>query len=89
MTDDLDHLLARLSSRAPHPGLDAVSAAVLDRLGEQARPRRDAFLLSSALAAIIAVGIGFADGLARPAHAGTSGFDAGLALAPSTLLGGD
>ena len=88
MTDDLDQLLGRLSARAPHPGLDAVSAAVLDRVRVPAKPRRDAFLLSSALAAIIAVGIGFADGLAQPAHAEAAGLDAGLALAPSTLLGG-
>lgn len=88
MTDDLDQLLGRLSTRPPHTGLDAVSAAVLDCVAAGMPPRRDAFLLTGALAAILAVGIGFADGLARPAQAEASVLDAGLALAPSTLLGG-
>lgn len=88
MTDDLDQLLGRLSRRAAHPGLDAVSQAVLDRVSASSSPRQDAFLLTSAVAAMVAVAIGFAGGLAEPAHAQATGLDAGLALAPSTLLGG-
>lgn len=88
MTDDLDQLLGRLSARAPHPGLDAVSASVLDRVAAPPAPRRDAFLLTSALAVVAAVGIGFAGGLTQPTHAQPLVFDAGWSLAPSTLLGG-
>lgn len=86
MSEDLDQLLGRLSARAPHPGLDAVSAAVLDRVAASPVPRRDTFLLTTALAAVVAVGIGVAGGLSQPAHAQPPGLDSGWALAPSTLL---
>lgn len=88
MTDDLDQLLGRLSRRAAHPGLDALSQAVLDRVAATPAPRRDTFLLTSAIAAMVAVGIGFAGAAVEPAHAERTGLDAGMALAPSTLLGG-
>lgn len=88
MTEDLDQLLGRLAHRAAHPRLDAVSQAVLDQVAATPMPRRDTFLLTSAVAAMVAVGIGVAGGLAEPARAHATGLDAGMALAPSTLLGG-
>lgn len=90
MTKDLDQLLGRLSDRAPHPGLDVMSMAVLERIAESTGPRHDPFVLASALAAVAAVGIGFASGAVEPAQAQTqvTGLDAGRSLAPSTLLGG-
>ncbi|MDT8760513.1 hypothetical protein MZO42_17570 [Sphingomonas psychrotolerans] len=88
MTHDLDQLLGRLSCRAPHPGLDAVSATVLERIAVAPSPRSDAFLMTSAVAALFAVGIGFADGRMQPEQPTMAGLDAGMALAPSTLLSG-
>ncbi len=88
MNDDLDKLLARISAQAPHPGLEELSAAVLDHIAASPIPRRDTFLATSAVAALVAVGVGFAGGAIKPAHAQAPTFNPAWALAPSTLLVG-
>lgn len=90
MTDDLDHLLERLAARPAHPRLDAATANVLDRLAAAPLRRRDSIMLTSVLAALIAVSMGVAGGWTQRAEASQPiGFDPGHSLAPSTLLGGD
>ncbi len=88
MRDDLDDMLGRLAARPPHPGLEDVSATVLDRISAP-RPRHDRFAVTGALAAVLAVGMGVAGGWAwqAPTHK-VAALDSSWALAPSTLLGG-
>ncbi|WHU04044.1 MULTISPECIES: hypothetical protein [unclassified Sphingomonas] len=88
MGDDLDEMLGRLAARPVHPGLEDMSASVLDRIAAP-RPRQDRFAVTGALAAVLAVGMGLGGSWAMqaPAHK-VATFDSSLALAPSTLLGG-
>jgi hypothetical protein len=88
MRDDLDEMLGRLAARPVHPGLEALSASVLERIAAP-RPRQDRFAVTGALAAVLAVGIGLGGSwmLQAPAPKVVS-FDNSLALAPSTLLSG-
>ncbi|NML04324.1 hypothetical protein [Sphingomonas sp. G-3-2-10] len=88
MRDDLDDMLGRLAAQPPHPGLDAVSMAVLDQISAP-RPRRENFAVTSTIAAVLAVGMGVAGGWSSAAQAQQiSTFDDSWELAPSTLLGG-
>ncbi|MBX3595243.1 MULTISPECIES: hypothetical protein [unclassified Sphingomonas] len=87
MRDDLDDMLGRLAARPPHPGLAAVSVAVLEQISLP-QPRRDGFALSGALAAVVAVSMGVAGGWSPAARAQVATFDDSWQLAPSTLLGG-
>lgn len=86
MRDDLDDMLGRLAARPVHPGLEDMSASVLERI---AAPRHDRFAVTGALAAVLAVGIGLGGSwvLQAPVRQPLT-FDSSLALAPSTLLGG-
>jgi hypothetical protein len=61
VNDDLDQLLGRLSARGAHPGLDAMSGAVLDRIAAPA-PRNANLPVTGALAATLATGVGMASG---------------------------
>lgn len=89
MRDDLDDMLGQLAARPSHPGLVAVSAAVLEQISAP-QPRRDGFALTGALAAVVAVTMGVAGGGPSAAHAQeVATFDDSWQLAPSTLLGGD
>lgn len=89
MRDDLDDMLGRLAARPVHPGLEDMSASVLDRIAAP-RPRQDRFAVTGALAAVLAVGIGLGGSwvMQAPAPGRVATFDSSLALAPSTLLGG-
>lgn len=88
MRDDLDDMLGRMAVRAPHPGLDAVSATVLERISAP-QLRRENFVLTGALAAVLAVTMGVAGSWSSTAHAQqVATFDDSWRLAPSTLLGG-
>lgn len=87
MNDELDTLLNRLSDRGPHPGLDATTGAVLDRIGS-IRPRAS-LPVAGALAAALAIGVGMASGWSERADArATPPLYAGQSLAPATLLDG-
>lgn len=88
MDDELDQMLGRLAGRAPHPGLEAATGAVLDRISAPV-PRTASMPLAGALAAALAIGVGMASGWSERAEArAVPSLDAGQALAPSTLLGG-
>lgn len=88
MRDDLDDMLGRLAARPVHPGLEDMSASVLDRIAAP-RPRQDRFAVTGALAAVLAVGMGVGGSwvMQAPVRA-VATLDNGLALAPSTLLEG-
>lgn len=89
MRDDLDDMLGRMAARAPHPGLEAVSATVLERISAPAGPHRENFALTGALAAVLAVTMGVAGSWSSAAYAQpVATFDDSWQLAPSTLLGG-
>lgn len=88
MRDDLDDMLGRLAARPLHPGLEDMSALVLDRIAAP-RPRQDRFAVTGAVAAVLAIGMGVAGGWAweAPTHQ-VATLDGSWALAPSTLLSG-
>ena len=88
MNSDLDAALGRLALEPTHPGLLSIEDEVLARI--HAVPETTGGLGLMAVAAIgaIALGVVGAGPSAASASAAPISFDAGSALAPSTLLMG-